>query len=280
MTLQSLSAKVVAFPSRIARTRSIGERGRTGHIHRVGAEVERPVGRRDDRRRVKDLGSLGDQLDGPAVGDRGQPWRCRVRGPRSGGPDDQEHRENRGVSHRIPPPSLARVNTPRGGYRPLSSSDPLRVCSESPRSGRYCRQPRASAPGPKVAPPVSCRIVSRSPAAIPGDATGVAAATGAIRLYEIGVSTPKADSQSRASASALFSRYQPMVRFRPASRLVGGFQPRTLSICETSSTLRSTPSALDVSQTISPRKPVRRATSSASSLIDVPMPVPMFRGSV
>ncbi len=80
-------------------------RGRTGHIHRVGAQVERPVGRRDDRGRVEDLGRLGDPFDRPALGDRGQPWRFRSgREPR---PRCQDDRETEMARMAATPPCLA-----------------------------------------------------------------------------------------------------------------------------------------------------------------------------
>ena len=53
--------------------------GRPGHVHRVGAHVDRPIGRGDDRGRKHNLGRLGNQLDRP-------PW-CGLRA--ASGPADR-----------------------------------------------------------------------------------------------------------------------------------------------------------------------------------------------
>ncbi len=70
-------------------------RGRTGHVHRIRAQVERAVGRGDDRGRIHDPRRLGDQLDRPSLRHRGQPPTARpgLRRVRDRGP--QEHDRDR-----------------------------------------------------------------------------------------------------------------------------------------------------------------------------------------
>src|SRR5271157_1428943 len=91
---------------------------------------------------------------------------------------------------------------------------------------------------------------------------------------------PKPTVHHFVSAWALLARYQAIVRESPACRLVVGVQPsRTCFIRVTSRTFLIAPSGLSVFQTILPVYPVTSLIVSTSSRIDVPRPVPIFRGT-
>ena len=82
-----------------------------------------------------------------------------------------------------------------------------------------------------------------------------------------------------AACATARSRYQAIVRARPSRSAVRASKPNSSRARVTSSCRRGWPFGIEVSQTISPSKPVSSAISVASSRIEISCPVPRLTGS-